>query len=162
MYTSYTQDELIKNIKYGLVKNYVLVRGYDEEKARQLALKISTAIDSKESIYWLDGSPNTDIYPSIEYIKLPPRLVATSMGIRFNNEGLILPQAEPIVIVIYGFGNLKNEEKEFYMNQLCKREEFDYSPQNYVHPNSIVLICLSEDEELPKHSYKLFVTLVSD
>jgi hypothetical protein len=88
---------------------------------------------------------------------LKPRLLIRDKKIKPSPDILIFPQNEPIILIIKNFDKMNDEDKEMYVNSICKKEEDDYYPKLYLHKESIVILSLGLDYPEPKISYKLEV-----
>lgn len=111
-------------------------------------------------VFYIDGADLRN-YPSFESIKLGVRYVIKGDSIYSNTEGLIFPQDTPIILVIDNFDQLREEDRIMYLGQICKREEIDYHPKNYLHERSVVILNVPERFGLLDVSYKLSVTYIN-
>jgi hypothetical protein len=154
MYAELTKDELLREAS--LVKNFVIVKGYDENKVIELGTILKERKEGISEIYWIDGGDSFN-YPSFSSIRLKPRFLIRDKQIRSSTDGLIFPQNEAIILIIQNFDKLKDEDKEMFIRAICKKEEHDYFPHLYLHEESIVILSLGADSPEPKISYKLEV-----
>ena len=159
MYAITTEKELLEEAE--VVKNFVVVKGFSTNQLINLAVNLKDKNNVLSDIYWLDGSDQLN-HPSFEYIILAPRFVLVGKEMRSQIDGLIFPQAEPIILVIENFNHLATEDQEKYINRICKREEHDYHPNYYLNPNSIVILGISDSFVMPKISNKLDVRVLSN
>lgn len=116
-------------------------------------------------VYWIDGNQDQSLY-------LPFRDLSTRRFhiLRYHNEeddqpvqddGYILPQSIPIICVIENFNKLTLEDQQQYLS-LQRQEEFDYWPRHYLHADSIIILSLDKDVDLPSFSYKHRVLEIID
>jgi hypothetical protein len=154
MYAELTKDELLKEASW--VKNFVIVKGYDESNLIELGTTLKENKEGITEIYWIDGGDSFN-YPSFSSIRLKPRFLIRGKEIRSSTDGLIFPQNEPIILIIQNFNKLNDEDKEMFVGAICKKEEHDYYPHLYLHKESIVILSLGLDNPEPKISYKLEV-----
>jgi hypothetical protein len=159
MYAITTEKELLEEAE--LVKNFVVLKGFSTNQLINLAINLKDKNNVLSDIYWLDGSDHLN-YPSFESIILAPRFVLVGKEMRSQIDGLIFPQAEPIILVIENFHHLATEDQEEYINTICKREENDYHPHNYLDTDSIVILGISDSFEMPKINNKLDVRTLSN
>ena len=158
MYTQIAKEDLLK--KAHRVKNYIITTDFDESQLIDLANSLKERKDGLTKIYWIDGA-NDRNYPSTSYIKKNPRFVIMGGKLTTESDGLIFPQSEPIVLIIANFNKLKKEDQEFYLGAICKREEHDYYPHNYLHDESIIILDCKASEEEPSFSYKFQVRKIT-
>ncbi len=109
-----------------------------------------------EFIYVIDAADQQN-YTSLKSIRKNPRFVIKDGKIWSQTDGLIFPQSEPIILIIANFYKLNEEDQKFYIGGICRKEDHDYSPHLYLHPESIVIIGISNEDEMPKFSYKFQV-----
>lgn len=154
MYAELTKEELLEEASW--VKNFVIVKGYDKTNLIELGTILKEKKEIITEIYWLDGSDSLN-YPSFSSIRLKPRFLVESGQILSSTEGLIFPQSEPIILIVANFNELNEEDKEKLVGTICKKEKDDYYPHLYLHEESIVILSLGQDNQIPKISYKLEV-----
>jgi hypothetical protein len=154
MYAELTQEKLLQEASW--VKNFVIVKGYDENNLIELGTKLKEQKEGVTKIYWINGGDSLN-YPSFSSIRMNPRFVIKDKDIRSSTDGLIFPQHEPIILIIANFNKLKDEDKEIYVRTICKKEERDYHPHLYLHEESIVILDVDQDDQIPQISYKLEV-----
>ena len=154
MYSELTKDELFK--KASRVKNFVIVKGYDESNLIELGTTLKENKEGITEIYWIYGGDDS-FHPSFSSIRLKPRFLIRDKQICPSTDGLIFPQNEPIILIIQNFNKLNDDDKEMFVGAICKKEEHDYYPHLYLHEESIVILSLGQDNPEPKISYKLQV-----
>jgi hypothetical protein len=154
MYTEITKDRLLEEAY--MVKNFIITKGLDSRQLIEIATSLKDKKEGIVDIYYLDGA-DTINYPSFASIRMNPRFVIKGGGIRSKTDGLILPQSEPIILIIANFNKLEKEDQDKYVGAICKKEESDYYPHIYLHDESIVILGLGATDEEPRISYKLEV-----
>jgi len=103
MYAELTKDELIKEASW--VKNFVIVKGYDESNLIELGTILKENKEGITEIYWIDGGDSFN-YPSFSSIRLKQSFLIKGKQIRSSTDGLIFPQNEPIILIIQNFNKL--------------------------------------------------------
>lgn len=154
MYKETTKAQLLTEADR--VKNFVLSQGYSKEQLIETANELKEKKEIITEIFWLDGADEL-YYPSFDSIKLKPRFVIIGKSIRAFTDGLIFPQDVPIILVFNNFNSLPPDEREKYIERICKKEDHDYYPHNYLHEESIVILGLGLNDDTPRISYKLEV-----
>jgi hypothetical protein len=158
MYAKMTEIELLQEANN--VRDFVIVKGYDEASLFKLGESLKKEKDVITNIYWLNAA-DTKMYESFSSIRIPARFVIQAGSLRASTGGLIFPQSEPIILIFDNFGLLNDEESARFVNSICKKESHDYFPHLYLHEDSIVILSLNKDEQEPKISYKLEVRSIA-
>jgi len=154
MYTEITKDKLLQDASW--MKNFIIAKGLEKEQLIELGTLIKEKKDGIVDIFWLDGSDPIN-YPSFASIKMSPIFLLKNGNIVARRDGLIFPQSEPIILIIANFNRLSPEEQENYLGNICKKEDNDYLPHNYLHNDSIVILGIGATDKEPKISSKLDV-----
>ena len=141
------------------IKDFIITRDFTRNQLIELAVSLKTEASKFKNIYWLNGYDTLN-YPSFASIKLNPRFIILGKEMRSQNDGLIFPQTEPIILVIENFDKLELEDQKKYVEQICRREPHDYNPHNYLHHESIVILGCQNTFKLPSISYKLQVSII--
>ena len=142
----WTKDKLLEDADQ--VRNFVIVKGYDESNLIELGTALKEKKEGITQIFWIDGGDSIN-YPSFSSNILKPRWVIIRKKMYTATDGLIFPQNEPIILIIQNFNKLKDEDKEKYVGAICKKRDLDYTPHIYLHKESIVILSLGLNDPEP-------------
>jgi len=154
MYKEITINKLFDEVSR--VKGFIIAKGYDKKQLIDLGTMLKERKGGIVEINWLDGADSGN-YPSFESLRMKPRFVLKDGEIRSKTVGLIFLQSEPIILIVENFNILSKEDQQKYVERLCKQEKHDYNTHYYLHEDSIVVLGIREQDEMPKISYKLQV-----
>lgn len=116
-------------------------------------------------VYWIDGNQDQDYYLPFRDLSTRRfhilRYYSEKDGRPVQDDGYMLPQSVPVICVIENFNKLSIEDQKQYLF-LHKREDVDYWPRTYLHPDSIIVLSLDKDVDLPSFSYKHNVLEIID
>jgi hypothetical protein len=148
--------------RHRLYSGILVVPVCDQAQLIQVAKKIQSLRDELKKVYWIDASLKDEHYPSFRSLLITRDVLGMGGSLSFE-KALIFPQDSPIVLVVESFDSLTEEDTKMYLNALWKKEDVDYHPRYYLHPNSIIIVSTNNKEITRQHSYKIaFITIAEE
>ena len=137
----------------GFFRGFLIAKNYSRNQLNDLALLLKKEKTELSEIIFLNDADSANA-PLFDSLKKKNVVVSTGKEKWIDNDGLILPQDKPVILIIDNFDKLAYSVQQQYLNNICKKDKDDYYPKLYLHYDSVIILNVGTITDLPLISYK--------